>query len=226
MNELLALQDISKSFPSPGGGRISILSGISLSLSSGEIVAITGRSGSGKSTLLSIAALLSTPDSGRILYSGRDIHGMGEGEIAHLRSHSMGFVFQSSLLLSDFSALENTAMPMMIQGMRRRNAMKEAERYLSLVGLLDRKDHRPAAMSGGERQRTAIARALAGRPSVIFADEPTGSLDERSAADVEDLLFSAVRDEGRCMLLVTHDRSLADRADRVLQLSEGVLSDV
>ena len=104
--------------------------------------------------------------------------------------------------------------------------MKEAERYLSLVGLLDRKDHRPAAMSGGERQRTAIARALAGRPSVIFADEPTGSLDERSAADVEDLLFSAVRDEGRCMLLVTHDRALADRADRVLQLSEGVLSDV
>lgn len=223
---LLELDGIVKSFPSPDGGRLMILSGISLSVGEGEVVAITGRSGSGKSTLLSIAALLTSPDSGTIRYSGRSVIGLGPSETAALRSRSMGFVFQSSMLLEDFSALENIAMPMMIQGVKRREALSEAEKYLDLAGIRDRRDHRPCTLSGGERQRVAIARALAGNPLVIFADEPTGSLDEKSAAMVEDLLLGAVRSTGHCMLLVTHNMAFASRADRVLELKEGVLSDV
>ena len=225
MSELLRLEKITKSFPSPSGGRIDVLRGICLSLEEGEIVSITGRSGSGKSTLLSIAALLSSPDSGRIIYGGTDVSSFDERGITALRAEKTGIVFQSSLLLADFSALENAAMPMMIRGMRRKEAMEKAEKYLAITGLLERKDHRPAELSGGERQRTAIARALSGGASVIFADEPTGSLDERSADVVENLLFEAVRGEGRGMILVTHNTSLAGRADRRLVLSEGVLSD-
>ena len=223
---LLELDGIVKSFPSPDGGRLMILSGVSLSVGEGEVVAITGRSGSGKSTLLSIAALLTPPDSGTIRYSGRSVIGLGPSETAALRSRSMGFVFQSSMLLEDFSALENIAMPMMIQGLKRREALSEAEKYLDLAGIRDRRDHRPCTLSGGERQRVAIARALAGNPLVIFADEPTGSLDEKSAAMVENLLLGAVRNTGHCMLLVTHNMAFASRADRVLELKEGVLSDV
>ena len=226
MTALLELRDIVKSFPSPSGGRIGILSGVSLSIAEGEVVSVVGKSGSGKSTLLSIAALLSSPDSGAVFYSGRSTEGMDEKEVSRLRSRAMGFVFQSSRLLPDFSALENVAMPLMIQGRRRRDAFREAADFLSLVGLSERRDHRPAELSGGERQRAAIARALAGDPSVIFADEPTGSLDERSAAAAEDILLEAVRRTGHCMLLVTHNRSFAERADRMLELREGVLSDV
>ena len=222
---LLELEGIRKSFPSPSGGRISILDGVDLALSEGEIVSIVGRSGSGKSTLLSIAALLSRPDEGSIRYSGRDVSSLDERGTAALRAASMGFVFQSSLLLSDFSAEENIAMPLMIQGMKRQDALHEAARYLELVGLSDRRKHRSAALSGGERQRVAIARAIAGNPLVIFADEPTGSLDEKSAAAIETILLDAVRSTGHSLLFVTHDLDFAAKADRRLELMEGVLCD-
>ena len=203
---LLELEGIRKSFPSPSGGRISILDGVDLSLSEGEIVSIVGRSGSGKSTLLSIAALLSRPDEGSIRYSGRDVSSLDERGTAALRAASMGFVFQSSLLLSDFSAEENIAMPLMIQGMKRQDALHEAARYLELVGLSE-------------------ARAIAGNPLVIFADEPTGSLDEKSAAAIETILLDAVRSTGHSLLFVTHDLDFAAKADRRLELMEGVLCD-
>ena len=225
MSELLRLEGISKSFPAPDGSPVEILSGLDLSLEEGEVISIVGRSGSGKSTLLSIAALLLSPDGGRILYGGQDTSSLTAREVSSLRSRSMGFIFQSSILLEDFSALENVAMPLLIQSKGRREAFSAAERRLEKVGLSERMGYRPGQLSGGERQRVAIARALSPSPSVVFADEPTGSLDERSAADIESLLLSAVRSEGLGMIIVTHDRNLAERADRMLLLSEGRLFD-
>ena len=225
MSELLRLEGISKSFPAPDGSSVEILSGLDLSLEEGEVISIVGRSGSGKSTLLSIAALLLSPDGGRILYGGQDTSSLTAREVSSLRSTSLGFIFQSSILLEDFSALENVAMPLLIQGKGRREAFSAAERLLEKVGLSERMGYRPGQLSGGERQRVAIARALSPSPSVVFADEPTGSLDERSAADIESLLLSAVRGEGLGMIIVTHDRNLAERADRMLLLSEGRLFD-
>ena len=208
MKSLLELDGIVKSFPSPSGGSIGILSGVDLAVHEGEVVSIVGRSGSGKSTLLAIAALLMKPDFGRILYSGQDTSSMDERAVDALRSRAMGFVFQSAQLLKDFSALEKAA------------------DFLAMMGLEGRMDHRSAELSGGERQRTAIARALAGSPLVVFADEPTGSLDEKSAAATEDMLLDAVHKTGHCMLLVTHNRAFAERADRMLELKEGVLVDL
>ena len=225
MSSLLKLEGIVKSFPSPMGGAIEILQGVNLTLEKGEVVAIVGRSGSGKSTLLSIAALLSSPDRGRIFYNEKDVTALKEKEISVLRSH-IGFVFQSSQLLSDFSALENTAMPLMIQGEKKERAFSEAREFLKLVGLEERETHRSAELSGGEKQRVAIARALAGNPHVVFADEPTGSLDEKNAELVEELLLSAVRSTSHSMLLVTHNMSFARKADRVFELREGRLSEI
>lgn len=222
--ELLRLQDVSKGFPSPDGkGVLRILESIDLTLHQGEVISIVGQSGSGKSTLLSVAALLTKRDGGTIWYSSRDVDSLNKDEISELRSKKMGFVFQSSLLLEDFSALENVAMPLMIQGLKTREAFRRAEEYLELVDLIDRKKHRPKALSGGERQRVAIARALSSDPDIVFADEPTGSLDEANAAMVENLLLKAVRDSGKGMLLVTHNNEFASRADRKLTLKGGCL---
>ena len=226
MSDVLRLEDIRKSFPSPSGGRLSILSGADLAVGDGEIVAIEGRSGSGKSTLLYIAALLSSPDSGRIRILGHDASELDADGRLSLRRNGIGFVFQSSLLLGDFTALENAAMPLLIQGKSRKDAYARASEMLAMLGLGDRKDHRPDKLSGGERQRVAIARALSAGPSIIFADEPTGSLDEKSAECVEDMLLSAARSSGSALVYVTHNPDFAARADRTLLLSEGRLSDV
>ena len=225
MSEILRLDDIWKSFGTPSGSSVDILKGADLSVSEGEVVSIMGKSGSGKSTLLSIAALLLSPDNGRIIYSGKDVSKLSEREVQSLRSRAMGFVFQSSLLLEDFSALENVAMPLLVQGMKQRNAYAEASRLLAEVGLADRTDYRPGFLSGGERQRVAIARSLVSSPLVVFADEPTGSLDEQSASEISELMFSTVRKEKRCLVMVTHDMDLAMRADRMLILTEGRLAD-
>lgn len=221
----LQLDGVSKGYPSPAGGTLHVLCSVDLSLEKGEIVSITGRSGSGKSTLLSVAALLLPPDGGRVLYSGKDVTALKGKELARLRSRSMGFVFQSSLLLADFSALENVAMPLLIQGIRKKEAYKRAEEALGLVGVGERALHRPDALSGGEKQRVAIARALAPSPAIIFADEPTGLLDESTRETVEAALFESVRAYGLSMLLVTHDQALAGKADRKLVLKGGALQD-
>ena len=226
MNDVLRLENVHKSFPSPAGGSLEILSGVDLTVREGEIVAIEGRSGSGKSTLLYIAALLAPYDSGEVELLGRSASEVGRDERLEMRRTSIGFVFQSSLLLSDFTALENAAMPLLIQGKGRPEAYDRAFSMLSMLGLSERKDHRPDSLSGGERQRVAIARALAISPKVIFADEPTGSLDEKSADIVEDMLLDAARNTGAALVYVTHNSAFAARADRTLLLSEGRLSDV
>ena len=226
MNDVLRLENVRKSFPSPAGGSLEILSGVDLAVREGEIVAIEGRSGSGKSTLLYIAALLAPYDSGEVELLGRSASEVGRDERLEMRRTSIGFVFQSSLLLSDFTALENAAMPLLIQGKGRPEAYDRAFSMLSMLGLSERKDHRPDSLSGGEKQRVAIARALAISPKVIFADEPTGSLDEKSADIVEDMLLDAARNTGAALVYVTPNSAFATRADRTLLLSEGRLSDV
>ena len=222
-NELLKMENVSKSYLEDGGGDLLILRDINLTLKKGEVVAITGKSGCGKSTLLSVAALLSRRDNGKIYYSGLDVDQIPPKDLSALRNRKMGFVFQSSMLLEDFSALENVAMPLLIRGVGRKEAYSKAKDYLALVDIFDRMDHRPSRLSGGEKQRVAIARALIGEAEVVFADEPTGNLDEKNARIIEELLISTVKKAGRGLLLVTHNPFFASKADRTCVLSEGVL---
>lgn len=221
-DEVLRLEAVYKSYDVPGG-KLHILNGTDLSVGKGEIISIRGRSGSGKSTLLSVAALLLSADSGRILYSGKDTATLSGKEIEELRLRKMGFVFQAATLLEDFSAEENAAMPLLIAGERKKDAIRRADELLEALSVSDRKDHRPAELSGGERQRVAIARALALSPDIIFADEPTGSLDEKTALDVESLMLESVRLSGSSLVYVTHNSDFAMKADRALVLKEGVL---
>ena len=225
-NELLRVENLSKSYPSEEkGGKLVILEDINLLLKQGETIAITGKSGCGKSTLLSLLALLSPKDGGKIYYEGMDTDQIKDRDRARLRNEKMGFVFQNSMLLEDFSALENVAMPLMIKGEKKKIALEKAQEYLNMVGIEERKNHRPIKLSGGERQRTSIARALITEPSVIFADEPTGSLDEKTSRVIEELLIDSVKKTKRGLILVTHNPLFASRADKVFVLSNGVLNE-
>ena len=225
-NELLRVENLSKSYPSEEkGGKLVILEDINLLLKQGETMAITGKSGCGKSTLLSLLALLSPKDGGKIYYEGMDTDQIKDRDRARLRNEKMGFVFQNSMLLEDFSALENVAMPLMIKGEKKKIALEKAQEYLKMVGIEERKNHRPIKLSGGERQRTAIARALITEPSVVFADEPTGSLDEKTSRIIEELLIESVRKTNRGLILVTHNPVFASKAHKVFVLSNGVLNE-
>ena len=225
-NELLRVENLSKSYPSEEkGGKLVILEDINLMLKQGETIAITGKSGCGKSTLLSLLALLSPKDGGKIYYEGMDTDLIKDRDRARLRNEKMGFVFQNSMLLEDFSALENVAMPLMIKGEKKKIALEKAQEYLKMVGIEERKNHRPIKLSGGERQRTAIARALITEPSVVFADEPTGSLDEKTSRIIEELLIESVRKTNRGLILVTHNSVFASKAHKVFVLSNGVLNE-
>ena len=225
-NELLRVENLSKSYPSEEkGGKLVILEDINLMLKQGETIAITGKSGCGKSTLLSLLALLSPKDGGKIYYEGMDTDQIKDRDRARLRNEKMGFVFQNSMLLEDFSALENVAMPLMIKGEKKKIALEKAQEYLKMVGIEERKNHRPIKLSGGERQRTAIARALITEPSVVFADEPTGSLDEKTSRIIEELLIESVRKTNRGLILVTHNPIFASKAHKVFVLSNGVLNE-
>ncbi len=213
-NEILRIENLSKSYQGVGDGeRISILSSLDLTLMGGETIAITGKSGSGKSTLLSVAALLSPKDGGKIYYDGIDTDSVKEKDLAKLRNEKMGFVFQNSMLLEDFSALENVAMPLLIRGEKKRDAIEKAQEYLILVGMEERMKHRPKHLSGGERQRTALARALSTSPALILADEPTGALDEESAAMIENLLLRKCVDNKSALVLVTHNPDFASHCE-------------
>ena len=225
-NELLRVENLSKSYPSEEkGGKLVILEDINLLLKQGETLAITGKSGCGKSTLLSLLALLSPKDGGKIYYEGMDTDQIKDRDRARLRNEKMGFVFQNSMLLEDFSALENVAMPLMIKGEKKKIALEKAQEYLKMVGIEERKNHRPIKLSGGERQRTAIARALITEPSVVFADEPTGSLDEKTSRIIEELLIESVKKTNRGLILVTHNPVFASKAHKVFVLSNGVLNE-
>lgn len=209
-----------------GTRHIEVLSGASADIRPGEAVALVGPSGAGKSTLLHIAGLLETPDSGHVLVSGHDCSGMSDLERTRVRRVAMGFVYQFHQLLPEFSALENVVMPQMIMGQARRKAEERAQDLLASLGLGQRVNHRPAELSGGEQQRTAIARALANNPRLILADEPTGNLDPHTAEHVFESLINLIRGTGVAALIATHNLELARSMDRVLRVADGVLVEV
>ncbi len=226
MNEpsrnVLEVRNLVKGFRQ-GSRHIEVLKGVSLELIAGQSLAIVGASGAGKSTLLHILGGLDRPDSGEVLINGRSIWNMSENERGRLRNVSMGFVYQFHHLLSEFTALENVAMPLLIRNEPTSRALEKATSILSKVGLEHRLDHKPGEMSGGERQRAAVARALVGSPALILGDEPTGNLDEATAESVYAQMVELNRELGTSLVLVTHDHRMAGRMDRCLEISKGHL---
>lgn len=225
MSNILEIKDLSKSFPLPSKKNLEILSDLNFSIERGISASIVGKSGCGKSTLLQIAASILKPTSGSIKIDDKEISKMNEKELCNLRSTKMGFIFQNSLLLDDFNAIENIEMPLLISGVDKKKANKRALELIELVGLSDRKNHRIDQLSGGEKQRIAIARSLSNSPSIIFADEPTGSLDEKNALFIEDLLLSLVKLEKTTLILVTHNNNFADKCDKKYILTFGKIEE-
>src|SRR5580765_3964256 len=205
------------------GRELVVFRDVSLVLAPGEIVALVGPSGAGKSSLLHIAGLLEAPSSGEVFIEGEAASQLSERRRTEIRRRALGFVYQFHHLLPEFTAEENAAMPRRIAGADREAAQSEAKRLLTLVGLAERMDHRPAQLSGGEQQRVAMARALANNPRVLLADEPTGNLDTRTADGVFEMLINLVRSEGLSALIATHNYELSKKMDRTLMLDKGVL---
>ena len=220
----LALDRVTRIYKQ-AGRELVVFRDVSLALKAGEIVALVGQSGAGKSSLLHIAGLLETPSAGEVYIGGQAASRLPEKNRTEIRRKSLGFVYQFHHLLPEFTALENVAMPRRIAGEAPGPAAAEAKRLLSLVGLAERLDHRPAQLSGGEQQRVAIARALANRPRVLLADEPTGNLDPSTADGVFQMLIAIVRAEGLSALLATHNYALSGKMDRTLILEKGGLAE-
>ncbi len=213
---MLEIRNINKSY-----GNLPVLRDVSLTVGEREIVTILGPSGAGKTTLLQIAGTLDPADSGQVLYDEVNVTGLPDRRLSEFRNRNIGFIFQFHQLLAEFTARENVALPAMIGGMARNKALKRADELLAMMGLADRSGHKPAELSGGERQRTAVARALVNTPRVIFADEPTGSLDSRNRDEIQ-ALFARLRDElGQTFVIVTHDPTLATVADRTVSMADG-----
>jgi lipoprotein-releasing system ATP-binding protein len=215
-----------KSYLGGDGSRLLILDEAELLVHPREVVAVIGESGCGKSTLLQLLGGLDRPDSGEVRVGGTDLNALGDNELSRVRNERIGFVFQFHHLLREFTALENVMMPQLIAGAAAGVARERARELLSEVGLARRLEHKPTQLSGGEQQRVAVARALANRPLVLLADEPTGNLDTTTSAQLHDLLFEVGTRYGSGMVLVTHDMHLAERADRILTLDGGRLVDV
>jgi lipoprotein-releasing system ATP-binding protein len=204
-----------------GERELHILRGVDLAIREGERLAISGPSGAGKSTLLHILGTLDAPTDGDVLFRGKSLRSLGNGQINRIRNEDIGFVFQFYHLLPEFSALENVMMPALSRGTRRSECMERAEELLEKVGLKDRSTHKPGMLSGGEQQRTAIARALFNKPRIVLADEPTGNLDEHTGEGITELLWDLSRSEGVTVVVVTHDDTIAADADRWIYLHEG-----
>ncbi len=217
--EAVALRKVFRS----GASEIVVLNGLNLQVSAGERVAIVGPSGAGKSTLLHILAALDTPTSGTVYCQGRDLGALSDAELAAFRNQQVGFVWQRHHLLADFTAEENVAMPLLLRGMARAEALLAARSWLREVGLQERLQHRAAQLSGGEQQRVAIARALVAHPALLLADEPTGDLDAQNAEAIARLLEHLHHTHRLTTILATHNPVLARRSDRVLRLERGVL---
>ena len=217
---VLAASDVSKQVSSPEGG-LTILSGVSFAIDKGDSVAVVGASGAGKSTLLALLAGLDLPTEGEIWLNGVNLTNLDEDGRAEVRAASVGFVFQSFHLVPSLNALENVMLPLELAG--RDAPRQKALDILQQVGLSERWSHYPAQLSGGEKQRVAIARAFATEPAVLFADEPTGNLDSRTGGHIIDLMFELNRNSSTTLVLVTHDKSLAERCDRIIGLDGGLL---
>ena len=215
---MIELENITRSF-----GSLQVLKGVSLKVEKGEVISITGPSGAGKTTLLQIMGSLDKPDAGRVLYNGQDITRMDEKELSAFRNRHIGFVFQFHQLLPEFTALENITIPMLIAGIAMRQATARGKELLELLGLEDRADHKPSDLSGGEKQRIAVARALANQPDVILADEPSGSLDTKNKEELHNLFFNLRDQLGQTFVIVTHDESLAAMTDRTIHLLDGAI---
>jgi lipoprotein-releasing system ATP-binding protein len=225
MTAVLEAHDLHKTYVGGDGGSINVLMGVDISLARREMVAVVGASGAGKSTLLHVLGALDKPTRGYVVVGGEPVNGLDEEQLASLRNRSVGFVFQFHHLLREFTALENVMMPLRIGGRDEKTARDKAAELLARVGLSARMHHRPGELSGGEQQRTAVARALAMDPKVVLADEPSGNLDLANAENLHELLEEVVNDLEIGMIVVTHNRALAARAGRVLLLEGGRLSE-
>ena len=213
---IIQAENIHKSF-----GALEVLKGVDLQVHKGEILSIVGASGAGKSTLLQILGTLSSADSGNLYIDGCDVSGLSRDALADFRCQHIGFVFQSHYLLPEFSAEENVMIPAMIAGVSSREARRNAREWLARLGLAERFQHKPSELSGGEQHRVAIARAVINNPSVLFADEPTGSLDSSTKQDIQNVLFDLRKSTGQTIVLVTHDPELASSCDRCLKMKDG-----
>ena len=213
---MIEIHNVTKSY-----GPLTVLHNVSLSIPEGEIMAIVGPSGAGKTTLLQIAGSLDRPDSGKVIFNGTDIFTLKDRQLSEFRNRNIGFVFQFHQLLPEFSALENVALPAIIAGRSHKEADEEARHLLEELGMGHRLSHKPAELSGGEKQRTAIARALINHPEVVFDDEPTGSLDSHNREEIQEIILRLRREKRQTFVVVTHDRDMASIADRVVEMADG-----
>lgn len=213
---MIEIEGITKSF-----GQLQVLKGIDLNIDKGEVVSIVGPSGAGKTTLLQIIGTLDRADSGRVIINGTDVSRMKEKEQSAFRNKEIGFVFQFHQLLPEFTALENVTIPALIKGVSATDARKQALEMLNFLGLSDRASHKPAELSGGEKQRVAVARALINNPAVVLADEPSGSLDTKNKEELHNLFFELRDKLGQTFVIVTHDEGLAGQTDRTIHMLDG-----
>mgnify|MGYP000855946219 CR=1 FL=1 len=215
---MVRAENIHKSF-----GQLQVLKGISLEVPAGKLFSIVGASGAGKTTLLLIMGTLSLPDQGEIYFDDRKISGLPEADLSLFRNRKIGFVFQFHHLLPEFTALENVCIPAFIAGIPRSKAESRGKELLAYLGLEYRMNHKPSQLSGGEKQRVAVARALVNQPAVILADEPSGNLDSRNRDELHDLFFTLRNELGQTFIIVTHDDSFAERSDQIIHIRDGVI---
>jgi len=216
---MLEASGITKSF-----GSLQVLRGINLSIKKGEIVSVVGASGAGKSTLLHILGTLDRPDEGSIILNEKSLGSLSGNSLAFFRNHHVGFIFQFHNLLPEFTALENICIPAFIGGKNEKETIQKATELMQLLGIFERKDHKPSELSGGEQQRISVARALINDPDIVFADEPSGNLDSQNAEELHRLFFTLREKLSQTFVIVTHNKNLADMADRKLTISDGVIN--
>ncbi len=225
MEDILILEDVVKIYKMDGVETIA-LRGVSLKVKKGDFIAIMGPSGSGKSTMMHIMGCLDRPTSGKIYFEGRDVSGLSDNDLAEIRNRKVGFVFQSFYLLPRYTAIQNVELPLIYQGLSPRERREKARMILERMGLSTRINHRPTQLSGGEQQRVAIARALIINPAILLADEPTGNLDSKSSHEIMDLISRLHKEENLTIILVTHERDIAEYAEKIVRMQDGRIIDI